>query len=294
MITTESVDSLQSFFTSVSAHAKEWRKYWIGKRKKDDEAATSWLPWFRGEENAAWVPDTSLQPKLYRDTTVGIKTVLEHEQDMRVEFRRRGAQLFTEQRQPVDKWEWYFLMRHYNAPTRLLDWSDGALVALHFAIFPRGAKKDKHGQADASVYMLDPWWLNDEAFKEVMPIAEDHRSIGPALPDWQEAQPYLPDEFDNEELGLVCPLAIDPSHFSRRIAAQRSRFTIFGREMDGLKVVANRFAETRLVKFDIKGIAIPDIKHDLRLAGISEETIFPDLEGLGRELSSWFADNCCS
>jgi hypothetical protein len=30
----------------------------------------------------------------------------------------------------------------------------------------------------------------------------------------------------------------------------------------------------------------------LRWAGISEETIFPDLEGLGRELSYWFHDNC--
>jgi hypothetical protein len=77
----------------------------------------------------------------------------------------------------------------------------------------------------------------------------------------------------------------DPSHFSRRIAAQRSRFTIFGREKDGLKIVAKRCAERHLVRFDVKKESIPDLKRDLRLAGISEETIFPDLEGLGRELS---------
>jgi len=37
---------------------------------------------------------------------------------------------------PENKWEWYFLMQHYGAPTRLLDWSDGALVlvALYFAL----------------------------------------------------------------------------------------------------------------------------------------------------------------
>jgi hypothetical protein len=140
--------------------------------------------------------------------------------------------------------------------------------------------------------MLDPWWLNEEAFKEVMPIAESYQSVGPALPDWDEAKPYLPDEFDNEELGLTCPLAIDPSHFSRRLAAQRSRFTIFGREKDGLKLIAARSTDSHLVKFDVKRDAIPDIKRDLRLAGISEETIFPDLEGLGRELSYFFEDNC--
>ena len=111
------------------------------------------------------------------------------------------------------------------------------------------------------------------------------------MPDWDEAKPYLPDEFDNDELGLQCPLAIDPSHFSRRVAAQRSRFTIFGRSTDGLKG-ASVCGANRLIKFDVKKAAIPDIKRDLRLAGISEDTIFPDLEGLGRELSFWFEVAC--
>jgi hypothetical protein len=231
---------------------------------------------------------TALQPKLYRNA-VDSKKILDHEQEMRVEFRRRGTQL-TNERQPVDKWEWYFLMQHYGAPTRLLDWSDAALVGLHFAVWPRCGKHD--ATADAAVYMLDPWWLNERAFKAAMPVAENYQSVGPALPDWDEAKPYLPDEFDNEQLGLACPLAIDPSHFSRRIAAQRSRFTIFGRDKDGLKAVANSLGETRLVQFEVSRDAIPAIKKDLRLAGISEETIFPDLEGLGRELSYWFDDNC--
>jgi hypothetical protein len=80
--------------------------------------------------NVLLTQDTSsaLQPKLYRND-FDTKKILEHEQDIRVEFRRRGAQLITE-RQPIDKWEWYFLMQHHRASTRLLDWSDAALVAL--------------------------------------------------------------------------------------------------------------------------------------------------------------------
>jgi hypothetical protein len=85
------------------------------------------------------------------------------------------------------------------------------------------------------------------------------------------------------------PLAIDPSHFLRRLAAQRSCFTIFGREKDGLKYAA-RLSEPHLVRFDVKEGSIREIAQDLRWAGIAEDTIFPDLEGLGRYLSNWFDD----
>jgi hypothetical protein len=50
--------------------------------------------------------------------------------------------------------------------------------------------------------MLDPWWLNELAFGAAATKAKEFHSAGPALPDWDEAKPYLPDEFDNEELGL--------------------------------------------------------------------------------------------
>src|SRR6266436_9879024 len=144
-----------------------------------------------------------------------------------------------QERRPSDKWEWYFLMQHYGSPTRLLDWSDAALVALYFAVESRGGEGDKYSGADAVVYMLDPWWLNEQAFADCRKT-EQYRAGGTAFCDWGAAQTYLPDEKDPlKTLDVTCPMAIDPSHFSRRIAAQRSRFTIFGKEPDKLKDLAN-------------------------------------------------------
>jgi hypothetical protein len=59
-----------------------------------------------------------------------------------------------------------------------------------------------------------------------------------------------------------------------------------------LKKVGNELEHSKIVKLDIRYGAIRVVKHDLKLAGISEGTIFPDLNGLGREVSYWFDDNC--
>jgi|HubBroStandDraft_1064217.scaffolds.fasta_scaffold67987_1 hypothetical protein len=274
----ESVESLDQFVKVVTANARKW----LPKSQEKRRTKSSWLPWFRGEENADW--PTALRPKLYR-TKHDLIEVLRQEQDLRLEFKRRGSQLVGEAK-PSDHWERYFLMEHYGVPTRLLDWSDGALVALYFALRP---VKSTH---DAAVYMLDPWWLNKLVFKE-LPIAKEIRPSGSAMPDWEEAERYLPeDEFDNEIIGAKFPLAIDPSHVVRRFAAQRSRFTIFGRAVDGLAKICAKVPESdcRLSRIKLRRSAVPEMRRDLATCGISESTIFPDLEGFGRELNGIFQE----
>ena len=270
------VETLDQFVKTVSALTRKWQGMW------DPRKESAWLPWFRGEENADW--PTALKPKIYR-TKHKLKEVLRQEQDLRLEFKRRGSQLAGESK-PADHWERYFLMEHYGVPTRLLDWSDGALVALYFALKP---VKSLH---DAAVYMLDPWWLNKLVYKE-LPIAKADRPIGTAMPDWEEAKPYLSeDEFENEYIGPKFPLAIDPSHVGRRFAAQRSRLTIFGRGVDGLAKICAKVPDDdcRLCKIPIKRAAVSAMRRDLAMCGISESTIFPDLEGFGRELNAMFQE----
>jgi FRG domain len=108
--------------------------------------------WFCGEDRQY---PTFLRPELYRPgksadgTDQPLKTVpelLKIENDLYEEFQRCAVQLRTE-RAPEEDWDWdaYFLMQHHGAPTRLLDWSDGALMALHFAV----RSKPRNDPADA-------------------------------------------------------------------------------------------------------------------------------------------------
>src|SRR5262249_27637515 len=97
------------------------------------------------------------------------------------------------------------------------------------------------------------------------------------------------DEFDSRSLRPKIPLAVDPTHVASRMTAQRAHFTIFGREVDGLVACCNR-KDSRLVKIPIAKRGILPIYRQLKLSGVSELTLFPDLEGLGRELSHLWED----
>jgi FRG domain-containing protein len=279
---------LKGFLEIVLETQRRWRKETVEEAQKGDPRETSgvdprpfWIPWFRGEPDATG--PTPLYPKLYRPEKP-IDDLLLLEQELRLEFRRCGAQLV--ERQPRNRWEWYFLMQHYGVPTRLLDWTDGALLALFFAL-KRPSEKDT---VPAAVYMLDPWWLNSVAFSTFQ-VDKQLRSNGPALTDWREAKEYLPkDEFDTDDIGTRFPLAIDPSHFSQRFAAQRSRFTIFGRCKDGMNAALEQ-GPGKLLNIVVEG-DFNGLRTELRTLGISESVIFPDLDGLGRELNERFDIAC--
>src|SRR5690242_769705 len=210
--------------------------------------------WFRGADR-----EHDPIPSLFRYEN-------SDEWEIRREFRRRGILMLSE-REPQDEWEWYFLMRHNNAPTRLLDWTDSALIALYFAL-----RKPIPDKAPPAVWVLNPVRLNQIVCKTDSVV----------LSNEPQAAGYLP-ESPRDELKPELPIAVDPIHVSRRLAVQRSRFTIHGKDENGLITVAARHPGV-LFRVIIAKECIGAILSDLRTCGVSETTIFPDLEGLSREL----------
>jgi len=254
--------------------AESLEDYLKATRRIRDEWAYDnkfWKPWFRGHACESW----DLRPTLYRRDKKDLDEVLRDEEEFRLEFERRGL---GNERIPGSDAEWYFLMQHYGAPTRLLDWTDGALMGLYFAVDHRFNKLDPDRKKDAAVWVLDPEWLNNQT------IREKDDTEGVALPEWEIVRDYLPEKFENKKMRRKYPLAIDPTHIARRLAVQRSRFTIHGTVFDGLEEIAKRAKRPRLRKIVIARKAVQSIREDLETCGISYSTLFPDLAGLGREL----------
>jgi hypothetical protein len=270
-ILTHRVDSLSAFIDAVIRVRKQWQDEDVKSANEcdDGEEPDQQEPWFRGQGNAVW----KLRPKLYRSAKKF------NENEIRAEFKLRGFQLMSEAHVPKDDREWYFLMQHYGAPTRLLDWTDGALIALYFAVKSQGRYRN------AAVWMLDPVWLNNKVLNA---LDESNYVSGILLPFWKEAEPWFPEPFE-QPLHVAYPVAIDPPHIARRVSVQRSRFTIHGKSKRGLEVLAGNMPKARLVKFGIPNKIGKMILKDLSTCGIVETSVYPDLEGLSRELETKWA-----
>src|SRR5208283_4448767 len=145
----EPVKSLGEFIDRV----RFLRKWWgLAKHKE---------LWFRGESRD--YGDTILRPELYRpargESLKPIWKLLKIENDLHDEFQHAAVERCNEKTSEED-WDWdsYCLMQHHNGPTRLLDWTDGALMALHFAL-----RNKAHDRRETSrVYVLESYRLMEK------------------------------------------------------------------------------------------------------------------------------------
>jgi len=265
----------------------------VGRIRKRWKVPNHHELWFRAED--AEHRKTHLQPCIYRPRDSGLRKavnkLLQVENDLYEEFGRCATQLSLSDVKSIDdEWDSYFLMQHHGAPTRLLDWSDGALIALHFAV----RDKKMPPESGSVIYVLDPYWLltllrmhpdRKDAEKRWKEYCRDNPSDDQDESDWQRL--YLPENEEDAREPLlktpVTPMLWDSPHVTRRVAAQRSRFMIFGTDPSWLEKL-EREKNSRLESITIPRGSINRIRQELKDAGITESVVYPDLDGLGREL----------
>ena len=247
---TELISSLEEYLTYVQRLEDMW-----------DQSSV----WFRGLASA----DYALTPSIYRRQFPQKDAIFA--QDLANQFIRKG-QAFLPYAATYTPWHWYHLMQHYGLPTRLLDWTDGALIGLYFAL------REQWANSQPCIWVLNPYWLNSiSTGLEVVyfsdPVSQDSD-------DRRIADKYL---YDSQELSKF-PIAVSPAHFNERIAAQRSCFTVHGTLKTGLHRLWRENEGKQLAQLRLSKRSSERMMAQLRRSGITESTLFPDLEGLSREL----------
>jgi len=316
--------SLGEYLFIVDAVTTIWREK-LSLRKDDTKRyyPGELAPWFRGVTNCKY----TLQPTLIRfikdEVFESMKSREKHRHDydkdfndlrsiLKVEeyllqrFKSFGSPLFGN-RLPESEIGWNFVLRHHRAPSRLLDWSKGSLVALHFAIgkkLNRTADKRDRRQ-NAAVWILEPRRLAELTTKSrrILGVNKDsdqkHISMFHGGPNSQDPEKIYIDETGKrvlitKHMNNSYPLPIIPNLFSPRIATHIGRFTLHTIEQakqddGGFKEFAMEAAKhddgmCYLVKVVIHWNEREKMARMLRMTGIADINFSQDLDDLADEL----------
>ncbi|MEG9294968.1 FRG domain-containing protein [Mangrovibacillus sp. Mu-81] len=228
--------------------------------------------WYRGQSK---INDKyKLLPSIYRETE---QEYLEY--DLFLRFKAKGVPFLKYK--PETEWDWLFLMQHHGVPTRLLDWSEDALIALAFAVEKR-TTGDNH-EEDACVWLLNPFGLNtqfnafrdykfipnveEERIKEHFGMKPKHLLTGAAMYNMQH------------------PISVIGSMNSDRIISQKGVFTLFPQPSSDLKPLEETENHDQfLYRIVIKKQSIDRIKQELIRFGVNENSLYPGLDSIAKEI----------
>lgn len=255
--------------------------------------------WFRGHSNASY----RLTPSVLRDVTPlrdargnslkgdevlradGFSVTGPNPERMLDEFKRRAVPFLGFR--PKNEFEWLFLMQHHGVPTRLLDWTTNALVALYFSVEYLSPTKAKCAKDAATkflegddfrddgmaVFCINPKKINGELHGTQYPV-----DVAADAETWA---PYVRPTYASK-LDTYAPLCILAPHISPRIRAQSGTFTLHGSNVWSLDYYS--VLQPLIHKIFIPYSSTRAIQEDLSSIGFTPSFIYPDLDGLSREI----------
>jgi hypothetical protein len=252
---------------------------------------------FRGDK-----PRGALATKLeqaFADYGVPEAKMRQYEMEMIREFQRKGGLYLDREPDKDDVLEWLAIMRHYGAPTRLIDWTYSFYVAVHFALANdlegvvwafNAAKVNQPERVRTEIAgcggseQLEQLQRRLSGMDNVLTI----RQQWDKLDDLAIASYLLLTE---KPVPLV--FALNPFRLNRRLIIQQALFLISGDIrmpfVENLRHSYNH--DDRAIRQNMhKLILRPDKKErnrilrELRSMNIMTEVLFPDLSGFARSL----------
>lgn len=276
----------------------------IIKLTNTDQDNSEMTFWFRGESSTEF--ETPLVPNAYRVLSETLKhtknkkffsqNIKSIEKNIDSEYYRKSFLYLKQGKVKNNFVNRYFLMQHYGIQTRLLDWSENALISLYFAV---SSNKDKDGR----IWILNPFEMNNITFQKILESDKNCKMI-PSLSDNYKrkklinkagkfrmkeiSRRYLLMDFPNDNLleKSYYPLAIYPPYIDSRLQFQSGCFTIFGNEINGFTHIDNPEILNNII---IDKNSKQKMLHELSILGINENSVYPGLDGLGKSLKNKYS-----
>lgn len=201
------------------------------------------------------------------------------------EFRRRAHHYVLDTPDKRDLLEWLSLMRHYGAPTRLVDFTYSHNIAAYFAFANLGCKP-------RAVWAIEQNWLSAESekhYRKFMP----HISSTIDLVRPEHFTKCFLDPARKAGSSRCFVAAVSSERLNTRLTIQQGVLLCPGDiersfEKNLSSMVSKKSRQKAIVKFVIPHEARKSALTDLKHMNISNATLFPDLGGLAKSLNDRF------
>lgn len=277
------------------------------KTKSVNPKDTMWI--FRGLRTV----DHNLTSSLERACKSYNRNIKEHgcviEDILLREFKRRIHQYESHLPASEDTIEWLSLMQHYGAPTRLIDWTYSAYVALYFSL--RGYNEN---DSDHVLWAINLRWLQKtshdlitqhNAYKDLKngdkekidrffldtPNEEDKKYAWNWIKltkeneyEWNKPEEYKKIIIPATPFKLNQRLTIQKGLFLTIVDANKTFYEVLC-EMQGFDDGYSNSFDKNIFQFTIKEKKRLDFLRELLNMNVSSDTLFPGLQGFAESLT---------
>lgn len=245
--------------------------------------------YFRGLSNSNYDLLTTLD-RFQKDEWGGKEKLLIRE------FKKIARNYISPQMLPTSTFEWLALMQHYGIPTRLLDVTNSAFIALYFAV------KDWDNNCDGAVWAINPYRFHDNSLYRLtensfpFPIEKSHSYH---LPQFTKEE-YFNEAFLTAKY-QVC-MILEPEIAERRLFQQQGAFMVTSCKKEETQEILIDVLKARNrhddefermgkgkggksgLNWSIVKVVIPAkekkrIFHQLMNMNVNASTLFPDIAG---------------
>lgn len=180
------------------------------------------------------------------------------------------------------EWKAMIVGQHHGLPTRLLDWTISAPMALNFAATEEDlAKLNDH---DCAIWRIDAKEINQHLPEKYIKGMKSGAVVF-SLKDLENVVSGI-EQYDLD-MGKEAFVTLDPPSIDERIVNQFSYFTIMPKGIDKLEDYLEKKTKNTK-KYIIKSSLRWDIRDTLDQWNINDRTVYPGIDGIAKWLKRYY------